>query len=227
MSRAALPVRRAVRTAPLAVTALCAAAFALLAVLVTGRNGTPFPLDLNTLDWSVRHRSSGAAVTAARAVTATGTGPYPYLCAVAAGLLAGRGLRQRLLAVVGALVFLLAGQAVRYGILAAVGRPRPPTADWLTHASGFAFPSGHATTSAFMAGLLIWGIVRFSRTSPAIPRPLRWVLLTFIACWAVAVGLSRIYLGVHWVTDVLGGWCYAATWLGLGASVLPTGRSLP
>ncbi|MFE4367563.1 phosphatase PAP2 family protein [Streptomyces sp. NPDC056835] len=227
MSRTAPPVRRAVRTAPLIITALCAAAFALLAVLATGHGGAPFPLDRDALDWSVRHRSSPAGITAARAVTASGTGPYPYLCAVVAGLLAGRDQRHRLLAAAGALVFLLAGQAGRYGLLAAGARPRPPMADWLTHASGFAFPSGHTTTSALAAGLLIWGLVRFGRGSHAIPGWLRGVLIALLVCWAVAVGLSRIYLGVHWATDVVGGWLYAATWLGLGASFIPARRPLP
>ncbi|MFE3142489.1 phosphatase PAP2 family protein [Streptomyces scopuliridis] len=227
MSRTAPPVRRPVRTAPLTVTALCAAAFALLAVLVTGRSGAPFPLDTDALKWSLEHRSSPAGITAARAVTASGTGPYPYLCAVVAGLLAGRDLRHRLLAAAGALVFLLAGQAARYGLLAAVARPRPPMADWLTHASGFAFPSGHTTTSALAAGLLIWGLVRLGRRSHAIPGWLRGVLIALLVCWAVAVGLSRIYLGVHWATDVVGGWLYAATWLGLGASFIPARRSHP
>ncbi|MFD7317864.1 phosphatase PAP2 family protein [Streptomyces sp. NPDC059883] len=233
MSLTEPPARRAVRTAPLIVTVLCAGAFALLAVLVTGRGGAPFPLDTDALDWSLGHRSSPAGVTAARAVTASGTGPYPYLCAVVAGLLAGRDPRHRLMAAAGALVFLLAGQAARYGLLAAVARPRPPMADWLTHASGFAFPSGHATTSALAAGLLIWGLVRFGhsahpgRGSRVIPKWLRGALIALLVCWAVAVGLSRIYLGVHWATDVVGGWLYAAAWLGLGASFVPARSHFP
>ncbi|MFJ2669809.1 phosphatase PAP2 family protein [Streptomyces sp. NPDC087525] len=227
MSLTGPPARRAVRTAPLIVTTLCAGAFALLAVLITSRGGAPFPLDTDALDWSVGHRSSPAAVTAARAVTASGTGPYPYLCAVVAGLLAGRDARHRLVAAAGALVFLLAGQAARYGLLAAVARPRPPMADWLTHASGFAFPSGHTTTSALAAGLLIWGLLRFTRVSEAIPGRLRGALIALLVCWAVAVGLSRIYLGVHWATDVVGGWLYAATWLGLGTSFVPARSHLP
>ncbi|MFE7572446.1 phosphatase PAP2 family protein [Streptomyces sp. NPDC057539] len=224
MSRTAPPIRRSVRTAPLAVTALCAAALALLAVFTTARDGAPFPVDTTALDWSVRHRSSPAGITAARVVTASGTGPYPYLCAVVAGLLAGRDPRHRLLAAAGALVFLLAGQAARYGLLAAAARPRPPMTDWLTHASGFAFPSGHTTTSALAAGLLIWGLVRFGRGPHAIPGWLRGALIALLVCWAVAVGLTRIYLGVHWATDIVGGWLFAATWLGLGASFIPPGQ---
>ncbi|MFF3753126.1 phosphatase PAP2 family protein [Streptomyces sp. NPDC002018] len=229
---------------------LLAVAFALLTVVVTGRDGAPFPLDRDALDWSLGHRPS-EALAVARGITATGTGALPYLCAVVAGLLAGRDVR-RLTAAAGALVFLLVVQAVRYGVLYAVGRPRPPVADWATHASRYAFPSGHATTSALVAGLLVWAVLRRSRApsrregcegdgghedrgsragrEDGRPRGrgfLAYALCALIVCWAVAVGLSRVYLGVHWMTDVLGGWLYAGTWLGLGAALIPVERWLP
>ncbi|AXG82264.1 PAP2 family protein [Streptomyces paludis] len=210
------------RTPPAAVTVLCAGAFVLLAVLVTGRHGTPFPLDRDALDWSLRHRPDRWAGVA-RAVTDTGTGVFPYACAVLAGLLAARHgtRRQALGAAAGALAFLLAGQALRYGVMSALARPRPPVADWATHASAFSFPSGHASTSALMAGLLIWAVARRGRTAAV------YALCALIACWAVAVGLTRIYLGVHWATDVLGGWLFAGAWIGLGAVLIPAGRLLP
>ncbi|MFD7899465.1 phosphatase PAP2 family protein [Streptomyces sp. NPDC059743] len=212
---------RAVALRPLGVTALLAAVFAALAVVVAGRNGAPFPVDRDALDWSVGHRPAEATAVA-RGITATGTGILPYLGAVAAGLLMGRGIRQRLVAAAGALAFLLAAQAVRYGVLYGVHRPRPPVADWATHASRYAFPSGHATTSALVAGLLVWAVLhRGGRRSPT------YTLCALIVCWAVAVGLTRIYLGVHWATDVLGGWLYAGTWLGLGVALIPLGRLLP
>ncbi|MFF1422828.1 phosphatase PAP2 family protein [Streptomyces sp. NPDC058280] len=220
MSHPAPAADRSRRTPALGVTALCAALFALLAVGVAARHGAPFPLDRSALTWSLGHRPAGA-LTPARVVTASGTGPYPYLCAIGAGLIAGHDLRHRLSAAAGALAFLVVGQAVRYAVLHAIGRPRPAMADWATHASGFAYPSGHATTSALVAGLLVWALARRSRTAAT------RALCALIVCWAVAVGLSRIYLGVHWVSDVLGGWLYAATLLGLGAVLIPTGRLLP
>ncbi|MBW8698263.1 hypothetical protein MBT84_01620 [Streptomyces sp. MBT84] len=51
--------------------------------------------------------------------------------------------------------------------------------------------------------------------------PLRIV----IGCWALLVGLTRIYLGVHWSTDVLGGWLFAVGWL--GACLWALARWLP
>ncbi|WP_066950591.1 phosphatase PAP2 family protein [Streptomyces lushanensis] len=227
---------RAVAMRPLGVAALLAAVLTALALVVAGRNGAPFALDRDALDWSVAHRPAGP-VAVARGVTATGTGVLPYLCAVAAGLLMGRGIRGRLVAAVGATAFLLAAQAVRYGVLYGVHRPRPPVADWATHASRYAFPSGHATTSALVAGLLVWAVLhrggaatRGEGREGGGPRSRRfpaYTLCALIVCWAVAVGLTRIYLGVHWVTDVLGGWLYAGTWLGLGAALFPLARTLP
>ncbi|MDX3852428.1 phosphatase PAP2 family protein [Streptomyces sp. AK02-01A] len=205
------------RTPALVVAACCAALFAVLAVVVSGRHGAPFPLDESAHTWSVRHRPP-VALAAARAVTSTGSGPIPYLCAVAAGLLAGRGVRQRLFTAAGTVAFLLVEQAARYGVMRAVGRPRPPMADWAAHASVFAFPSGHTTTSAVVAGLLIWAVTRRGRTVPA------YLLSALLVCWAVAVGLSRVYLGVHWATDVLGGWLFAAAYLGFASVLLRSGR---
>ncbi|MEU3184062.1 phosphatase PAP2 family protein [Streptomyces sp. NPDC006923] len=212
--------RRSWRGTTLVVAGGCAALFAALAVVVSGRHGAPFPLDESAHTWSVRHRPA-VALAAARAVTSTGSGPLPYLCAVAAGLLAGRGVRQRVFTAAGTLVFLLVEQAARYGVMRALGRPRPPMADWATHASVFAFPSGHTTTSAVAAGLLIWGVTRRDRTAAA------YLLCALLVCWAVAVGLSRIYLGVHWATDVLGGWLFAVAYLGFASVLLPRARQGP
>ncbi|MEW2087045.1 phosphatase PAP2 family protein [Streptomyces sp. NPDC005283] len=183
------------------------AAFGVLTAMVVGQGTTPLWPDDGFLAWSLGHRPD-VALALARGVTDTGTGAVPFVLAALAGVAAGRTARHRLLAALLSIACLGAGQAMRYGVMALLQRPRPPHADWATSAGGWAFPSGHTTTAALTAGLLI---VALSLRAPRGATSLRLV----IGCWGVLVGLSRVYLGVHWFTDVIGGWLFATGWLGV------------
>ncbi|MET7473331.1 phosphatase PAP2 family protein [Streptomyces sp. NPDC005648] len=187
---------------------VCAVLFVALATAVAVRHGAPLPGDTAIHTWGLGHRPP-VALALARGFTATGTGVWPYVIVVAAGVIAGRGTGGRLRAVGAALAVLFAGQLVRTGLMELFARPRPNRADWASHASGYAFPSGHTTTSAVTAGLLCWALTR--RTRPDLAR----TTCVVAVCWAVAVGATRAYLGVHWASDVLGGWLLASAWLGL------------
>lgn len=81
-----------------------------------------------------------------------------------------------------------------------VGRPRPGN-NILMHYSGYSFPSGHSSTVALVGGsliLLTWRVCKRAN--------LKW-LLTFIwVLMIMLIGYSRIYVGAHYPTDVLGGW---------------------
>jgi membrane-associated phospholipid phosphatase len=181
-------------------------AFAVLSMIVIG-DGSPLFLDRTLLNWSVGHRPD-MGVALARGLTATGTGVIPYALVVVAGLLAGRTPRQRLLAGVLGVLCLGAGQGLRYGVMSLIARPRPPHSDWDAHASGWSFPSGHTTTAALTAGLVILAIcVRAPRG--------RTLLCLAVGGWGTLVGVTRVYLGVHWFTDVVGGWLFAVGWLGV------------
>ncbi|MFI6121998.1 phosphatase PAP2 family protein [Streptomyces sp. NPDC051064] len=181
-------------------------AFGVLAKFLVD-DGAPLAADSGLLAWSVAHRPD-TAVALARGLTATGTGVVPYLLAVLAGIVAGRTPGHRMSAAGLAVLCLASGQAVRYGAMTLVARPRPPWAAWETHASGWAFPSGHTTTAALTAGLLVLAICLRA------PRG-RTLLALAAGCWGALVGLTRVYLGVHWFTDVIGGWLLGVGWLGL------------
>lgn len=200
---------RGKKTASLAgwVGLTCALSFGALALWGYASQWQPLPPDPALHDWSRTHRSE-VATTLARTLTWTGTGLVPYVLAAAAGLFAGRTRRERALAVVAAVLCLAVGQALRFGAMQLFARERPPGEDWATHASRYSFPSGHATTSALVTGLLILAVLL---RGPARRR----LAILLIATWGFAVGLTRAYLGVHWFTDVLGGWLFASTVLAL------------
>ncbi|WP_328890490.1 phosphatase PAP2 family protein [Streptomyces sp. NBC_00316] len=94
---------------------------------------------------------------------------------------------------------------LQQGLKAAVGRKRPQWPDPVDSAHYAAFPSGHAMTAAVTCGLLLWLLHRHG----AGRRVWRAAL---VAAWVsvIGVGLTRLYLGVHWMTDVLGGWLLGA-----------------
>jgi undecaprenyl-diphosphatase len=127
----------------------------------------------------------------------------------------------------GPLIFLaasLAGATVLSTVVKlAVGRPRP-VADALANALGYAFPSGHATAAT--AGWLSVAIV-LSRSTRRWPRKV--ALVTAAILIAAMVGLSRVYLGVHEPTDVLGGWALGSLWVAaiLVTDALLTQRAAP
>ncbi|MFF9645721.1 phosphatase PAP2 family protein [Kitasatospora aureofaciens] len=190
--------------------------FAALAALLAEQSWAPYGFERDADDWSAAHRPS-AARTVAVVITSLGSGTVPYLLALAAGavallaLAAPRPPRRAVVLLLAPVLWLLLGQLLRAGLMQLFARPRPPRPDWAADASGFSFPSGHSFTSAVCAGLLALSV---ARARPAAARAATAIAVVF----AAAVGLSRIYLGVHWPLDVLGGWLLATAWLALGTA---------
>ncbi|MFE9503330.1 phosphatase PAP2 family protein [Streptomyces anthocyanicus] len=188
------------------VALVCAALFVALVACTAAMHGVPFGVDRALHGWVLERRRPWM-VHLAVGVTVTGSGVPAYALAALAGASAFGPGRWR-----GALLGMLAlvsAQLPRILVAGLVARPRPPARDWAWSASGYAMPSGHSATSMVVAVLLTAAVRRQVR---GFWRP---VLLAVPLVWAVAVGLSRVCLGMHWPADVLAGWLLAAVWAGL------------
>src|SRR3954470_23464979 len=201
----------------LAAAAVLGLVFVALALTVSS-SAHAFAVDATVHHWLMAHRTP-ALTTVALAVTATGASGLVVPAVFVLALLAGRGpgLRRLLPAVLATGVLLL-GIGVRLEVSRLVARERPPSGDWAGFAHGYAFPSGHTTTSALTAGVLIW--VASGRLTGGV----RNAVVVVLVVWAASVGVTRAYLGVHWPTDVLGGWLLALTWLLLATALLAGGH---
>jgi undecaprenyl-diphosphatase len=98
------------------------------------------------------------------------------------------------------------GTVLQQGLKAAVGRQRPVWPDPVDSAHYAAYPSGHALTATVVLGLLLWLLHRHGAGLA-----LRRAAVAVAVVSVVGVGLTRVWLGVHWPSDVLGGWLMGAT----------------
>ncbi|MGW2344292.1 phosphatase PAP2 family protein [Streptomyces sp. NPDC001661] len=125
------------------------------------------------------------------------------LCAVIVLVLVWR-LRDLLLAGWVAATCLV-GTLLQQGLKATVDRPRPVWRDPVDSAHYAAFPSGHAMTATVVCALVLWLLRRYGAG-----RTLWRTALALAVVSVLGVGLTRLWLGVHWPTDVLAGWLLGA-----------------
>ncbi|MET0806111.1 MAG: phosphatase PAP2 family protein [Lacisediminihabitans sp.] len=166
-------------------------------------------LDLPLLHWAVAHRSpvldamitgytdiGGVyvmpiiAVAVAVALSVHRRSWTPAILIVAAG---GGSL---LMTVVGKQVFARTRPPLRFAV--------PP------YEHSPSFPSGHTLNAFVIAGIIAYLLIIRQKSTGA-----RVLTVTIAAVFAVTIGLSRVFLGHHWFTDVLGAWVLGAAWLSL------------
>jgi undecaprenyl-diphosphatase len=184
------------------VAAACAVSFAGLTVAVA-LHPEPFSVDRSATRIAEELRTPWLTPIV-ETVTRIGSSPWLVAIAVVVGTVALAVRRDPLPG-----AWLLAeyiGAVIMYqGLKAILGRPRPPGG--LVEATGTAFPSGHATQGIAFFGLLATILLGL------LPRRIGLVAAIAVAAIGVLSGLSRVYLGVHWATDVAGGFLLGGVWL--------------
>jgi membrane-associated phospholipid phosphatase len=179
------------------VPALCGAAFGILTwSVLAGRGLAGFDQDVER---AVAGHRVGWATTALKMLTGLGSSAVLWpVIGVMALLLLARGRRWREAVF---LISALAGSVLLSDVLKRlVDRPRPPASVRLVHVTGTAYPSGHVmdATAAYAALVLVLSVGWSMKA--------RSILFSSAALVVLVVGWSQIYLGTHWLTDVLGGY---------------------
>lgn len=152
----------------------------------------------------------GPAWLEAAMADVTALGGYAVLTLLVAGVaiyLLSIGKRATALLVVGAVV---SGTVASALLKLGFDRPRPDLVAHLAHAQSSSFPSGHAMLSAvtyLTLGVLLARVHKTRRT--------KIIVMTYAITLTLLIGASRVYLGVHWPTDVLAGWALGAAWAAL------------
>lgn len=175
------------------VGAVSALLMMLLGVLV---NAGSVPGDAGLVDAFHRHATSSANhIALALSASGRSRSLIPLACIGAGVLVAMRAWRMAAFGVLSASITPIVSLQLKL----LFARDRPDIAS-IAPEPTFAYPSGHAAASAVFAiivGVVVW------RT------PWRWRIVPLVAAWALGVAWSRVYLGVHYPTDVVGGWLLA------------------
>ncbi len=171
-----------------------------LAVASEVREREPLPFDHEILRWLHSH-ASGSADRFFLFVTRLGNIEIVFAITVLlCGWLVWKGQRSQAFFVLGS----VGGAAICNVLLKLIYlRARPSLWDSLVTEKDFSFPSGHAMVSSALAAsliVLLWGS-RF-----------RWPVVACGVAYVALVGLSRLYLGVHFPSDILGGWSASTLW---------------
>jgi len=174
-------------------------------------------LDRSALRWFVAHREAWLT-RSSRLVTEFGGSDVlvPVMTVVAIPL----ALRQRSVRVLAYFAATYAGAELLFrSVKQLTQEPRPPLRFAIGHYDGLAFPSGHATLATAM-----WGAAAVAAASLSRRRVCKAAAFAAAFLIALLIGLTRLYLGAHWLTDVLGGWILGAAWIAATTLVFTRAR---
>lgn len=175
-------------------------------------------IDVRVHDWAVSHRSPADTFFFAVMSNAGGPVGVAAIVVIVAIVLA---IQRRWRWVI-YLAFTTGGGALlNMELKRAFARARPAVAEMLRRAHGYSFPSGHAMGSAVAFGALAYLAYRAAKSWPAAA-----AALAFGATFILSVALSRVYLGVHWVSDVAAGVTAGLVWVTTTTAAYETVRRI-
>lgn len=187
-----------------------AAGFTVMLCIVLSGRGSGFDDAVRHAFYSIR---AGWLTPLVKALTYMGS--YQFIIGLCILLLVIRSTRIRFGVPVsaGALSVTIVNKLIKH----AVARPRPGDIIHLVTEGGMSFPSGHSITSMFVYGILICQVRRYVKD-----RRKANALTVLLAVPMLLIGPSRIYLGVHYPTDVLAGWFLGIIALNICVMVMRT-----
>ncbi|HTI06463.1 MAG TPA: phosphatase PAP2 family protein [Gemmatimonadales bacterium] len=172
--------------------------------------------DVATLDW-IRAHTTPTGHAFARAVSAVGSPRVMVSLGVIGAVVLA--IRREWLFIEGWVIALLGGEALNVFLKRLIQRPRPMHSV-ISSAQSWSFPSGHAMESLIGYGMLAYVVF----VLVAWPRRRRVGIALAATVLILLIGSSRIYLGVHYVSDVLGGYAAGLIWLAACISGLEVAR---
>ena len=161
-------------------------------------------------------RDSPSTVQFLKVVTFLGAPVWFWLVVVPAAIFVWRRHHPRLAVFLA--VTVLGGGLLNNVVKVVVDRPRPSLVDPVAVAGGRSFPSGHAMSSTVVYGALLLVFL------PVVPRRLRPLTVAAAVLLVGAIGFTRLALGVHYISDVLGGVVLGLAWLAASTAAFSTWR---
>lgn len=201
-------------TVSLLVGVAAVSTFAAFASLVTG--GFTQAFDEKTLQWLEAQRSP-VMDRVMLEISALGTGAVLLVLVLVASVFLW--LTKHHWSVYILLMGVFGGQLVNRLLKTSFERPRPSVVEWATDVSSLSFPSGHAMTSMITYGSIAYLVARLEPT-----RRLRLTTWALCGVMILLIGISRMYLGVHYPSDIIAGYIGGLAWIAFVAASLTAVR---
>lgn len=177
---------------------------AILAIVVTinVKNGRILELDLNIYKFFSENIINDKLTPIVKVITHIGGAKIVFVLTVLAIILI-KGLKNKLFLLTG-----IVGTAGLNVVLKHIVQRERPNINRLIPEKGYSFPSGHSMMSMAFYGMLIFLIFKYVKNTA-----LKWTLIVILTILLSTIGITRIYLGVHYPSDVIGGFVVSLTYL--------------